>query len=84
MSQILKQADKDFYNQHVKDSHGNGKQLTWTDEDFQHRGRKSKKKSNENLKEKKNPQKNKNKQKHVISKMKTSFKGLTSKLVSKK
>lgn len=53
MSQILKQADRDFYNQHVKDSHGNGKQLTWTDEDFQHRGRKSKKKSNENLKEKK-------------------------------
>ena len=29
---------------------------------------------------KNNPQQNKNKQKHVISKMKTSFKGLTSKL----
>ena len=34
MSQILKQADRDFtYNQHVKVSHGKGQQLTWTDGD---------------------------------------------------
>lgn len=46
----------------------------------QQRDRKSKKKSNEYPQEKKNPQQNKKQKKHMISKMKTSFSGLTSKL----
>ena len=82
MSQILKQADRDFnYNQHVKVSHGKGQQLTWTDGD----GSAERQKVQEKVKwissrKKKILNKTKNKQKHMISKMKTSFSGLTSKL----